>query len=490
MNPDSLAARVTRVVGLTVAGALTAAGLVTAVLVWEQQRAALDRELRAAVQSFGESGSGWEVEHRDGRVRVWEARIDELPKERTEDARDRERPVVFDLGGERVMLLVSEREEDVESDEHAEGGSLGDDEVAEHEDEREEHPLPGEDGLSHHRTDRERPDWKPLPRWDARRAAREGGEVHRLVAAAAPRIQPWTAVGSFLAAYAAASLVVAGLAALSLGRLARIALSPLDQARRAADSAAGAAHGVRLAEDGPDEVRGLIAAMNALLTRMDAAAAAQSRFTAEAAHELRTPLTVLLGELELALRRPRDAASLTETIRSAREEALRLAELVEGLLTLARVDAGQAEQGREIVRIGEIVDMAVVRERGTLTTAGCELEVELREDVELEGHRALLAAALANLLRNAAVHAPGAPVRLTVDRGRGRARVIVEDGGPGIVAAEREAVFDRLSRGGTARRRSSGLGLGLPLAREIARRHGGDCVIADSERGCRVEWWV
>ena len=97
---------------------------------------------------------------------------------------------------------------------------------------------------------------------------------------------------------------------------------------------------------------------------------------------------------------------------------------------------------------------------------------------------ALLTAAVANLLRNAARDAPGAEVKLTVEQRGDRLAFVVDDGGPGVPEPEREALFDRLARSGAARRDvAGGLGLGLPLAREIARRHGGDCVLEGSGRG-------
>ncbi len=433
MNDGSLARRVVVLAGGLLVGALVVTGLATGALVYAQAGAALDRELLAAGHAYTSGdGTPWEVEYSSTPVRVWtsgpgDARV---PASAVARALHDRRPQWLDLDGDRVLLLVTERES-----------------------------LPTEDA-----------------------------EEHRLVAVAAPRATLAAAVARFVLPYTATAAVVVLLAVAGLGRLAALALAPLTRAREAALSATAEGAHTRLPEGGPEEVRGLLVAMNALLARLDAAAAAQARFTSEAAHELRTPVTVLIGELDVALRKERDAASLRETVVSAREEAGRLAALVEGLLTLARVDSGQAEAGREPVRMSEIAADAARRERSTLTTAGCVLTLDVRSDAETFGNRALLVTAVANLLRNAAVHAPGAPVRLVVDG----ARFVVQDGGAGIPEADRAAVFDRLARGATARRRDrGGLGLGLPLAREIARRHGGDCTIgAAVDGGCRVELTV
>jgi signal transduction histidine kinase len=228
--------------------------------------------------------------------------------------------------------------------------------------------------------------------------------------------------------------------------------------------------------------------MNALLARLDVAFGAQARFTAEAAHELRTPVTVMLGELDVTLRRARTPEAYRETLATVRESVERLRALVEGLNMLARVDAGQAEQLREPVAAAEVARRAAAAEARALEAAGCPLAVEVAGDATLRVHAALVESALANLLRNAAAHAPGGPVTLRVSAEGGRVAFTVDDAGPGVPPAEREAVFDRFARGGEARRRHrAGLGLGLPLAREVARRHGGDCRLdAAPGGGCRA----
>jgi signal transduction histidine kinase len=125
----------------------------------------------------------------------------------------------------------------------------------------------------------------------------------------------------------------------------------------------------------------------------------------------------------------------------------------------------------------------MLRERATIEQTGGSLRVGTLPTAAIAGQPALLVSALSNLLRNAAVHAPGTAVSVKATVSGKRVLIVVTDGGPGVPAADREAVFDRLARGGQARRDSAGLGLGLPLAREIARRHGGDCRITDGDGG-------
>ena len=324
-----------------------------------------------------------------------------------------------------------------------------------------------------------------LPSWhtaDGRRVLRlpvergpEGDEVHASVEASAPAVTVTAAVGPFAAVYGLVSAIVAlGSVAVHRALVVR-ALRPLSRARRDVSAVLGAGSGVRVVAEGPDEVRELLVATNALLDRLDVAFAAQTRFTASAAHELRTPVAALLGRLDVALRRPREEAEYLSTLAQTRDDVQQLGALVDGLLALTRLDAGQGT--REPARPGELVADALRRERPGLDRAGCTVIVDLDCDDELSVDRALAAASIANLLRNAAVHARGSAVSVRTERAGRFVRFVVEDRGPGV--ADPEGSFGG-SRGG----------LGLRLAREVARRHGGDCAIEPATAGCRVVWHV
>lgn len=296
--------------------------------------------------------------------------------------------------------------------------------------------------------------------------------AHGLVVARAPRVRWQQSIGPFLVAYglvvSAAAAAIAGLQATLL----RAALRPLDDAgERLREVTTAAAH-VRLSEEGPAEVRALIVEVNRLLDRLEAAFAAQTRFTGRAAHELRTPVALLRGELELALMRPRKPEELRETITRGLEATRRLGALVDALLALARVDAGQVEQSRERIRASELLLRVVGAE-----LPGGEVEVDVAGDAEIDAHVALLESAVSNLVRNARVHAAPGPDRVAVERAGGLVRFVVEDRGAGAPAAMKDR-FDAAH---------GGLGLGLPLAREVARRHGGDCRLeARPGGGCRA----
>lgn len=410
-------------------GSLVVAGAGTAVVLHIEAMHAVDGMLLSAAQGHDtpEADEPWHSDQGHHRVDAWEVEIGDprLPPDMLALALDTERPVFADLGDRRAVVLTTE----------------------------------GDDDDDHH-------------------------EHHRLLAASTLRPTVARTIGPFLMAYTGFSALVALLAAFVLRRTVRGSLAPLSRARDEAAGVLGLGEGKRLTADAPVELQGLLVGFNALLDRLDAAHQAQGRFTAEAAHELRTPVTSLLGELDVVLRRERTAEAYKEALLSARDEVGRLRRVVEGLTALARLDAGEVDHHRELIRAGEVANAAVHAERATLTAAGCAARVEVVDDPELDVHTALVGTALGNLVRNAARYAPGTQIAVTVRQDGDHVLFDVDDRGPGVPAADREAVFDRFMRAGAARRSDpSGLGLGLPIARQIARRHGGDCVLLDGPGG-------
>jgi len=305
-----------------------------------------------------------------------------------------------------------------------------------------------------------------------------------VIAASAAAVRPGRILAPFALGYVLLFAGMTGAAGLFLSRTIHAAFAPLRRARSEAEAVLGLGHGARLTEEGPAEVAPLLHAVNGLLDRLDQAWATQARFTADAAHELRTPVTSLVGELEVALRRPRGEESYREALESAREEADRLRRLVEALSHFTKLDAGEASRGREPARASELAEVAVRTEGSGVEAGGGQVRLRVETDAELVVNRPLVELALANLVRNAARHAPGTAVEVRVRAGAGPARFEVDDAGPGVPPEEREAVFARFARGGTARKADpGGLGLGLAFAREVARQHGGDCTIETSPAG-------
>jgi signal transduction histidine kinase len=130
------------------------------------------------------------------------------------------------------------------------------------------------------------------------------------------------------------------------------------------------------------------------------------------------------------------------------------------------------------VQVAEVAREALARMADQLASAGCEARLVCARSPTIRADRARLEQVLANLLGNAAKYAAGAPVVVTVDEDEAGAVVSVADGGPGVAPADRERIFARFERVAAAAHRDvSGLGLGLFIAREIARAHGGDVAV-------------
>ncbi|WP_432247844.1 ATP-binding protein [Streptomyces sanyensis] len=223
-----------------------------------------------------------------------------------------------------------------------------------------------------------------------------------------------------------------------------------------------------------DEVARLARTTNETLAALEASVERQRRFVADASHELRSPIASLRTQLEVGAAHP----ELLD-VPGAVEDTVRLQQLAADLLLLARLDAGE-RPGRTRFDVAEMVrETAAARPGGRVP-----VEVDAPDGTEAEGSRSQLARVVGNLLDNAqrhAEHVVGLSVRPV--RGGGVA-VVVEDDGDGVPPGERERIFERFVRLDDARSRDEGgAGLGLAIARDVARRHGGSLTVADSPRG-------
>ena len=231
-----------------------------------------------------------------------------------------------------------------------------------------------------------------------------------------------------------------------------------------------------------DELGQLAATFNEMLASLEQAYQAQQRFVADASHELRAPLTAIQANLELLVRQPTMApAERQEAVEEAGREARRLARLVSDLLALARADAGVPLR-RERVELDRVL-LDVLGEARHLAR-GQHLEVGTLEPVLVEGDPDRLKQLLVIPLDNAIKYTPpGGRVTLELRRNDGTAELVVRDRGVGIPPQDLPHVFERFYRADPARARDpGGTGLGLPIARWIARAHGGDVSLA-SEPG-------
>jgi signal transduction histidine kinase len=213
-----------------------------------------------------------------------------------------------------------------------------------------------------------------------------------------------------------------------------------------------------------------------------------SRFTADASHELRTPLTVLRGELEAASGQPEVAPHLRETIESALEETERLSRIVESLMAISRLDAGEARMEHDVLDLAELAANTTEQMRLLAEDKEIALRCESEEPVGVEGDRARLKQVIVNLVDNAIKYTPaGGLVGVKVRASNGRAMLEVNDNGVGIPAEALPHIFERFYRVDKARsRQMGGAGLGLSIIKAIVTAHGGQVRVESVEgRGSR-----
>ena len=282
------------------------------------------------------------------------------------------------------------------------------------------------------------------------------------------------------------TLPVAVLLALGVTQvLARGMTSPLRELTSAARAMARGEHGRRVTATSRDEVGDAARAFNRMAEDLEQVDRQRRELVANVSHELRTPVAALQAVLENVVDgvTPADPA----TLRAAHAQVQRLGLLVDELLDLSRVDAGQLPLQRQQVSVAELVDAAV---------AEAELGArDVRYDVHVEPPGATAFAdpgrlhqVVANLLDNASRHSPpGGVVAVRATSDGGRLRLSVHDAGPGIPREERERVFERFTRGGTSSAHDGGTGLGLAIARWAVDLHGGRIAVADTEHGCRID---
>ena len=235
-----------------------------------------------------------------------------------------------------------------------------------------------------------------------------------------------------------------------------------------------------------DELGQLATVFNATLERLETSFAELKRFTADASHELRTPLTALRAEGEVALNNARDPEQFRQSIGAMLEEAQRLQDLVDTLLTLARAEADQQPLSRVPVELGALTREVVESLRILADEKRQHLAAELSGEVSIAGDPALLRHALMNLIHNAIRYTPaGGRISVTCSRrdlpAPGQARqagrdVVIEvtDTGEGIAPEHQAKVFERFYRvDKTLSRSEGGAGLGLAIAKLAVERHGG-----------------
>lgn len=258
-------------------------------------------------------------------------------------------------------------------------------------------------------------------------------------------------------------------------------LNPLDKITRTAAELSASDLSRRLSPlPTQDELSRLVQTFNQMLARLEDAFLRQKQLTSDAAHELRTPLAVLLARAEVTLSQPRSPEEHRAALQEIAEGLGEMARLVQTLLTLARADAGQLALEREEIDLGDLARDAVESLRTLYPTAQLSVRTE---PCPLLGDQTRLTEVVLNLVENALQACPSTgTILVEVRRLSHQAVLSVSDNGPGVAPQERERIFERFVQGDlarTPRKGSGGAGLGLPIARAIARQHGGDLTLRE-----------
>lgn len=283
----------------------------------------------------------------------------------------------------------------------------------------------------------------------------------------------------FLGWILVAGTLASTLAGALLGRWAATnALRPLRKVTAAAAEAARGDLGVRLPVTGDPDLVPLAEAFNDTAERLQQRVTRDTRFAGDVSHELRSPLTTMINAMAVLHRRrdelpdgPRQAVELLDT------DLRRFRRMVDDLLEISRHD--QDRSTYELVDLAELV-LAVTKHHGPLAPG----VLDLTAHPWIVGDRRRLERVVVNLLDNASRHGKGL-VRLGITHQDGRARIEVDDAGPGVPPQAREHVFERFARGSPADRAAtdSGVGLGLALVAQHVRDHDGRAWVEDRPGG-------
>lgn len=252
-----------------------------------------------------------------------------------------------------------------------------------------------------------------------------------------------------------------------------------------ADTAAGiTAKGLnlRIPDVGSDiELERLVCVVNHMLDRLEKSYQQAMRFSADAAHELQTPLTILQGELDNAIQTSSDGSTEQQRYSMLLEELRNLKAIVQKLLLLAHADEGRLKLNLEPVDLSELVRNAT--EDLEMMAPTLTLRAHIEEGIWVQADHALLNQAIRNMTSNAAKYTTeNGEAIFTLERDHHSVHFTLANTAPAISDQDRSLLFDRFYRVEKSRT-AAGSGLGLSLALEIIRAHGGNLVLDPAERG-------
>lgn len=283
---------------------------------------------------------------------------------------------------------------------------------------------------------------------------------------------------ALLAASCVVSLTVATVVSMRLSSMLRTI-----ESATAVIAAGGFDH--RLAIDGNDAIGSLCASIDSMAQRLQDSELSRRRMLATVSHELRTPLTVMRGEAFTLSRVERDVARIAK-YQMIDAEAERLAALIDDLLIAATLKASRINLAKENVDVDELVDAVASRFHRVAADKNVILEsnVGVRSG-ELNVDRRRFDQIMGNLVSNALAHSPKlSKVEIRADRRATSVRFSISNTGPDIDQETMSTIFEPFEQG---KQPTGSVGLGLAIARDLVRAHGGD--LAVRSRNNKTTFW-
>jgi signal transduction histidine kinase len=242
-----------------------------------------------------------------------------------------------------------------------------------------------------------------------------------------------------------------------------------------------------------DEFDRLAASLNEMLERIERLMRGLKEVSDNIAHDLKTPLTRLRGRVEAALRAEPTEEGYREALETTIEESDRLIAVFNGLLMIARAEAGAVGASFAEVEVAAVARDVTELYEPVAEEAGLKLSVDAPVPATINGNRELIGQAIANLVDNALKYggtesAAGdgrSDITVSVDLDGDRVEIVVADSGPGVPAESRDKVVERFARLEESRS-APGAGLGLALVAAVARLHGGELRLEENGPGLKA----
>lgn len=275
--------------------------------------------------------------------------------------------------------------------------------------------------------------------------------------------------------------VISGVAAMVAATFsARRMLAPLEEVRRVAGRLATGSYSERVPIPQEEELAALAADVNALAQALEETEQRRLQLIAEVAHELRTPVATLKGYLEGLLDGVFEPDP--ETLAASVREARRMERLTTDLSTLSRTEEGQIDLDLESTDLAALSGEVVDRLRPQFADQNVALVIDARSPVLANVDHDRIAQVLTNLIGNALSYTPnGGRVEVRIDQPPGLVQIEVKDTGRGLTEEQLSMVFERFYR--VDRSLPGGTGIGLTIARSLARMHGGDLTVTSPGLG-------